>query len=64
MPYEKFKSYIMEACVDNVVAIYISTRPDCINDRYLEFLGELKRKKGLDIVVEAFCEEEDPFKYV
>lgn len=49
---EKFKEYINEACIENVVAIYISTRPDCINDRYLEFLKQVKDTRNVDIVVE------------
>jgi len=49
---DKFKMYISEACLGNIVAIYISTRPDCINDQYLEFLSDIKKEKGIDIVVE------------
>lgn len=52
LPLEIFKKNIVEACVRDVVAIYISTRPDCIADPYLEFLAQLKREKGLDIVLE------------
>ena len=36
LPLEDFKRYILEACRENIVAIYISTRPDCISSRYLE----------------------------
>lgn len=49
---ENFKSYISEACRDNIVAIYISTRPDCINDACLEFLQQTKQAYGIDIVLE------------
>ncbi|MCX7922196.1 MAG: TIGR01212 family radical SAM protein [Clostridia bacterium] len=52
LPLERFKEYINEACVENIVAIYISTRPDCINDRYLEFLKDIKETKNIDIVIE------------
>lgn len=52
LPLEDFKKYISEACLDNIVAIYISTRPDCINDKYLEYLHEVKMEKGIDIVME------------
>ncbi len=52
LPLERFKEYMLEACIDNIVAIYISTRPDCINERYLEFLSELKRAKDVDVVIE------------
>lgn len=49
---EKFKQYVKEALMEDVVAIYISTRPDCIQDEYLEFLSEVEKKLGIDIVIE------------
>lgn len=50
---EDFKRHVAEACIENIVAVYISTRPDCINDSYLEFLQRIKKEKGIDIVVEV-----------
>ena len=52
LPFELFAQNISEACVDDIVAIYISTRPDCISDRYMEYLAQLKSEKGIDIVIE------------
>lgn len=52
LPLERFKQYIDEACGDNVAAIYISTRPDCINDSYLGYLQQVKEARGIDIVME------------
>lgn len=52
LPFESFRRYIEEACVDGIVAIYISTRPDCINEKYLEFLARIKELKKIDIVLE------------
>ncbi len=52
LPLEEFKKNISEACQEGIVAIYISTRPDCINDRYMEFLAEIKKEKGVDVVIE------------
>ncbi len=52
LPYNLFVKNISEACRDGIVAIYISTRPDCISDKYMEFLSEIKREKGMDIVIE------------
>ncbi|MCR4434687.1 MAG: TIGR01212 family radical SAM protein [Clostridiales bacterium] len=52
LPLESFKKYIVEACADNVAAIYISTRPDCINDKYLDFLSHVQFSRGVDIVIE------------
>lgn len=52
LPLEQFKRYMREACVENIAAIYLSTRPDCINDTYMEFLAQLKAEKNVDMVVE------------
>lgn len=52
MPIEKFREYVIQACTNNIVAIYISTRPDCISDPYLEFLEQVSQEKGVDIVIE------------
>lgn len=49
---EKFKNYIKESIRDNIVGISISTRPDCINDDYLEFLNEVKKEYNLLITIE------------
>lgn len=52
LPLSDFKRYINEALAENIVALYISTRPDCISNSYLEFLKEIKASKGVDIVIE------------
>lgn len=52
LPLESFKGYMEEACQQGIVAIYISTRPDCINDRYLEFLKSIKEERNVDILLE------------
>ncbi|TYQ12885.1 UNVERIFIED_CONTAM: hypothetical protein Cloal_3923 [Acetivibrio alkalicellulosi] len=52
LPLNDFKNYIEEACRDNIAAIYISTRPDCIWSEYLEFLKEIKETKNVDILIE------------
>lgn len=52
MPLEDFKKVIKESIIDDVVGISVSTRPDCINDDYLEFLSEIKEKYSLDITIE------------
>lgn len=52
LPFELFAKNIEEACADDIVAIYISTRPDCISDRYMEFLAQLKNEKHIDVVIE------------
>lgn len=52
LPFELFAGNISEACTDNIAAIYISTRPDCISDKYMAYLEQLKLEKGIDIVLE------------
>lgn len=52
MPLKDFKRCIEESIVDNIVGISISTRPDCVNDEYLEFLSRIKDKYNLEITME------------
>ena len=54
MPLQGFKDYTSEIIdeMDGLAAIYISTRPDCIGDRYLEYLKGIKEKHSIDIVLE------------
>lgn len=52
LPLEDFKRYINQALMEDIVAISISTRPDCINDKYLYFLEELQNDMGIDIIIE------------
>lgn len=50
--YEQFRENILAACSEDIVGISISTRPDCINDRYLDFLTSVQEEKGVDINIE------------
>lgn len=53
MPKEDFRDYLVEAAkIEDVVAIYIATRPDCINDAYLEIMKDIKEKYSVDICIE------------
>lgn len=52
LPIEKLKGYTEEACHEDVVGIALATRPDCINDQYLEMLAEIKKKHNIDICIE------------
>ena len=47
-----FRSYLEQACIRDVVALYISTRPDCLNNQYYEIMAEIKERYSVDIVVE------------
>ncbi len=49
---DTFKMYIQEAVVEDIVEISISTRPDCISDRYLKFLSDIKKNHKIEITVE------------
>lgn len=53
IPLETFKENMLAAAAEeDVVGISISTRPDCINDDYLDFLQELQSQRNLDINIE------------
>ncbi|MCX8131067.1 MAG: TIGR01212 family radical SAM protein [Clostridia bacterium] len=52
LPLGLFREYIEQACMEGIVAIYISTRPDCVNNSYLEFLKDIRERKSIDIVIE------------
>lgn len=55
LPLETFKQNIAAAVSDNdVVGISISTRPDCVNDRYLDFLLDIQQRhhQPLDVNIE------------
>lgn len=49
---EDFKYFVNDAIIEDIVGISISTRPDCINDLYLEYLSGLKNQHGIDITIE------------
>lgn len=51
-PLEKFKSYIEQAIMQDVVEISISTRPDCISREQLEYLKEISDKHDINISIE------------
>ena len=48
----RISKYVEESIVDGVVGISISTRPDCINDEYLEYLEYIGSKFNLEITIE------------
>ncbi len=51
-PLEQFKIYIEQAIMENIVEISISTRPDCIDDSYLQYLKEISDIHGINISIE------------
>ncbi|HML34642.1 MULTISPECIES: TIGR01212 family radical SAM protein [Sporomusa] len=52
LPVEQLKHHVIEACKEDIVAIALATRPDCINDNYLEMLAAIKDEYGVDICIE------------
>ena len=53
MPPAQLEAYVREACKDDdIVAVYIATRPDCVNDTYLAILSQIAKEKQIDICVE------------
>ncbi len=52
MPLNDFKNYINEANLPYIADISISTRPDCVNSSYLDFLKEYKEKTKINITIE------------
>jgi radical SAM protein (TIGR01212 family) len=54
LPLEDFKKNILSASEESdIVEIAISTRPDCINDKYLDFLQEIQETKNIEINIEV-----------
>lgn len=52
LPLDRFKEYMEAGCIDTTVGLAIATRPDCINDAYLEVLQEIKERYKVDIYLE------------
>jgi radical SAM protein (TIGR01212 family) len=49
---EKFKEFINQSDIDDIVEVSISTRPDCLADEYLEFLYEFSKRTKINISIE------------
>lgn len=52
MSTEAFEKYMLDALRDDVVEIAVSTRPDCINYKYLDILDKIHKETGTDICIE------------
>jgi len=52
MSYEIFESYMRQACQEDIVELDISTRPDCLDSKYLEILKKIEVEEGVKIVLE------------
>lgn len=52
MSYNSFCAMIEDSVYEDVCAVYISTRPDCINDKYMSYLKDFSNRTGYDICIE------------
>lgn len=52
LDFEKFQENIEKIIRNEVVEISISTRPDCINSIYLDYLKEIKEKYNIEVTIE------------
>ena len=52
LPPERFRDYLIAACQPDIVALAVATRPDCLNETYLDIMADVKEKYGVDILVE------------
>ncbi|WP_099203338.1 TIGR01212 family radical SAM protein [Miniphocaeibacter massiliensis] len=52
MKYDDFIKIINECNIEDIVGIDISTRPDCIYDKQLDFLEDFNKKTNIDIYFE------------
>lgn len=52
MAYDQFETYMEAACIENIVELDVSTRPDCIDKGHLDILKRIKEKNGVEIVIE------------
>ena len=53
IPFDQFRENILQVTEDpDIVEIAISTRPDCINDKYLDFLRSIQKTKNIKIDIE------------
>jgi hypothetical protein len=52
LPPQQFARWLEEACQPDVVGVAVATRPDCVHDRYLEIMADVRARRGVDITLE------------
>ena len=60
MPLSIFESRMKEACIEGVVEICVSTRPDCLDDAYLKVLKEIEANYNVKISIELGLQSINP----
>lgn len=60
MPFDSFKNYIEECDEKDIIEVSISTRPDCISERQLDFLKAFSEKTGKAISIELGLQSVNP----
>ena len=52
LPPAQFAGWLEEACQKDVVGVAVATRPDCVHDRYLEIMADVRERRGVDMTLE------------
>lgn len=60
MPIDVFERRMKEACIEGVVEICVSTRPDCLGEAYLKVLKAIQAKYGVKISIELGLQSINP----
>jgi radical SAM protein (TIGR01212 family) len=60
MPLALFEERMKAACIEGVVEICVSTRPDCLDNAYLEVLKEIEKTYDVKISVELGLQSINP----
>lgn len=64
MPLDVFEARLEEACLEDIVEISVSSRPDCIHDAYLDVLERIRDKHKVNISVELGLQSINPVSLV
>lgn len=49
---ERFRAALEQACQEDVVALAVATRPDCVHDIYIEIMQQIRQERGVDVFLE------------
>jgi len=60
MPLSLFEQRMREACIEGVVELCVSTRPDCLDDAYLKVLKDIGDTYGVTISIELGLQSINP----